>query len=688
MFVIVKNNEGQGRYGSVWRGTLRELEVAVKIFPGHYPPELLLVLSYAPLGCLQDFLRHTTPDWPTFCRMSASISSGLAHLHTDIKKGESAKPCVSHRDLNSRNILVKADLSCCICDLGLAMKISGSKYYCNGEEQRAETKSINDVGTLRYMAPEVLEGAVNLRDCESSLKQIDVYALGLVLWELAVRCPDLYVMALETPPYRLPFEAEIGLHPTFEQMQVLVSRHKARPLLPETWRETACVRLLRETIEDCWDQDAEARLTALCVDERLRELPTTWERHRGTMYASGVSPTVNLTSSQVSTAPANNNNYNNHNNNNNHNGLLHCTLDNRLHLPEVGPEEPGPHQSRHLDKDAMDSTVSEGTVETLVTLSPSEPGPNPMCKNAQLANSQQTMPSALQPYQGRNPCLERNLMSLEPEPQLLANGNTLVDLSAMTASATDEVAAESHSLLAHDSLQHNATTSTALRPATPIPFVQNAVFETDPLSSNTTANGGCPKQPNVPGNGRRPTSHVPSRWSWLLGNGMRLRLFSDTSSGRRKHPQTHHNRSSTGSALLLRDVGNAAGTREATTWEDETKSSNLSRSPPPLSSSPPAAPQLVKTKVSLKQGSPVCTKEVSPPPRPRPSSLALGSPDWLKSQRQMRPPSAHIKTPKQHAPSGRFSLYDDRIMSEQLVVTTEGGRETRATSVPGDIMNC
>ena len=66
------------------------------------------------------------------------------------------------------------------------------------------------VGTLRYMAPEVLEGAVNLRDCESSLKQIDVYALGLVLWELASRCSDMYQSGSETPPYRLPFEAEVG----------------------------------------------------------------------------------------------------------------------------------------------------------------------------------------------------------------------------------------------------------------------------------------------------------------------------------------------------------------------------------------------------------------------------------------------------------------------------------------------
>lgn len=66
------------------------------------------------------------------------------------------------------------------------------------------------VGTLRYMAPEVLEGAVNLRDCESSLKQIDMYALGLVLWELATRCSDICRPASEPPAYSMPFEAEIG----------------------------------------------------------------------------------------------------------------------------------------------------------------------------------------------------------------------------------------------------------------------------------------------------------------------------------------------------------------------------------------------------------------------------------------------------------------------------------------------
>lgn len=45
------------------------------------------------------------------------------------------------------------------------------------------------------------------------------------------------------------------------------------------------IRALKETIDDCWDQDAEARLTALCVEERLIELPVLWDRYKGMINA-------------------------------------------------------------------------------------------------------------------------------------------------------------------------------------------------------------------------------------------------------------------------------------------------------------------------------------------------------------------------------------------------------------------
>ena len=84
------------------------------------------------------------------------------------------------------------------------------------------------------MAPEILEGSVNLNDCELSLKQVDVYALGLVLWELATRCIDFY-QCIEIPPYELPFKRELGNNPNLENVQTLVSLNKFRPLFPKMW---------------------------------------------------------------------------------------------------------------------------------------------------------------------------------------------------------------------------------------------------------------------------------------------------------------------------------------------------------------------------------------------------------------------------------------------------------------------
>ncbi|XP_012151417.1 kinase protein wishful thinking isoform X2 [Megachile rotundata] len=472
---------GQGRYGSVWQGSMGDQDVAVKIFPSHYrnyfqnerdtyclpfmehpsllsyygvdervsmegSVEYLLVLSFASGGTLTDFLRTHIIDWSTFCKMGLSMVKGLAYLHTDIHKGDKFKPCIAHRDINSRNILIKADGTCCICDLGLAVQIAGSKYYSNGEEQHAELKSINDVGTLRYMAPEILEGAVNLRDCESSLKQIDVYAMSLVLWELVSRCSDIYMPGSEVPPYRQPYEKEIGLHPTFEQMQVLVSRNKARPLLEGNLVDRPGVRLIKETMEDCWDADAEARLTALCIKERLSEL----QSHR-------VPSTTNSLYSESS-----------------HHDNVHAI-----------------QQTSHTIQD--NSSNEGGFVENLVTLSPSES----IVHEHSFKNSNEVAmynhTQALQPYQGRNPCMERNLMlQSDSFEDLGCNGNVLVDKS-MKHACNDQykIVSEAQGLVSHDYLSQHTTQLTQLRPATPIPYVQNVI------SDDGTSSYGKRKQTNM-----------------------------------------------------------------------------------------------------------------------------------------------------------------------------------------------
>lgn len=42
------------------------------------------------------------------------------------------------------------------------------------------------VGTKRYMAPEVLDDSIQV-DCFESYKRVDIWAFGLVLWEIARR---------------------------------------------------------------------------------------------------------------------------------------------------------------------------------------------------------------------------------------------------------------------------------------------------------------------------------------------------------------------------------------------------------------------------------------------------------------------------------------------------------------------
>ena len=65
-------------------------------------------------------------------------------------------------------------------------------FLFNDAEPQEDTAKNLVIDTPRYLAPEVLDHALNLQDGEVSLKQVDVYAMGLVFWELSRRCRDLY----------------------------------------------------------------------------------------------------------------------------------------------------------------------------------------------------------------------------------------------------------------------------------------------------------------------------------------------------------------------------------------------------------------------------------------------------------------------------------------------------------------
>lgn len=118
----------------------------------------------------------------------------------------------------------------------------------------------------------MLEGSVNLRDCEIALKQIDVYSLGLVIWELAMRCKDFYKIE-DIPEYRSAYEAELGSCPNFDQMRNLVLQQSARPKFSETdlnFDDNLC--LVRDICQDLWDHDPDARVSSSCVEDRMMEM--------------------------------------------------------------------------------------------------------------------------------------------------------------------------------------------------------------------------------------------------------------------------------------------------------------------------------------------------------------------------------------------------------------------------------
>ncbi|XP_063293600.1 anti-Muellerian hormone type-2 receptor [Pelobates fuscus] len=227
-----------------------------------------LVLQHYPEGSLRNYLTNHTPDWTTACRMAISLTRGLAFLHTYISE-DTYKPVIAHRDLNSDNVLVTEDSSCIISDFGLSVVLEGC---------RTKNKNIQDptmifmAGTLRYMSPEMLDGFLNLKSVERALTQADVYSLGLLLWEIFIRCNDLYEDR-QAPDYQVVFLKELGPNPTLDELRLLVVENKGRPQHSKPWRKNTQLSMaLWETLEDCWDPDSEARLTAQCAEWRLSNL--------------------------------------------------------------------------------------------------------------------------------------------------------------------------------------------------------------------------------------------------------------------------------------------------------------------------------------------------------------------------------------------------------------------------------
>ncbi|UYV68387.1 ACVR1C, partial [Cordylochernes scorpioides] len=264
---------GKGRFGEVWRGRWRGEPVAVKIFSSRDErswfreveiyqtvmlrhdnilgfiaadnkdsgtwTQLWLITDFHENGSLFDYLSKTSIDISGMCKMSYSIANGLAHLHMEIL-GTQGKPAIAHRDLKSKNILVKANGQCAIADLGLAVRYHSRT---NSVDIPPNTR----VGTRRYLAPEVLDESINLANFDS-FKRADIYAFGLVMWEIA-RCCNVGVCECSGvvttrwcegiyEEHQLPYYDVVPSDPTIEEMRKVVSTDKQRPAIPNRWQSS------------------------------------------------------------------------------------------------------------------------------------------------------------------------------------------------------------------------------------------------------------------------------------------------------------------------------------------------------------------------------------------------------------------------------------------------------------------
>jgi TGF-beta receptor type-1 len=290
---------GKGRFGEVWKGQWRGDNVAVKIFNSRdetswqreveiYQTIMLrhdnilgfvaadnkdsgtwtslwLITDYHENGSLFDFLSCQTIDIAGLCKMAYSIASGLSHLHYEIE-GFQGKPPIAHRDVKSKNILVKSDGTCAIADLGLAVKfIPDSKDI--------DIPVTTKVGTKRYLPPEVLNETMNTSDFDS-FKRADIYSLGLVFWEMTRRC----IVNGIVEEFKLPYFDVVADDPSIEEMKKVVVTNEHRPEIPNRWMSKKATRTMASVMTECWSTNPAARLTSMRIKKTIGSLNSSEEQ--------------------------------------------------------------------------------------------------------------------------------------------------------------------------------------------------------------------------------------------------------------------------------------------------------------------------------------------------------------------------------------------------------------------------
>ena len=208
-----------------------------------HPPSM--AAEYCPRGSLYHVL-HEQPkpalSWLRRVAFAADGAAGMLHLH-------SRHPQILHRDLNSPNLLVAADWTVKVADMGLSKLLTDSALEHGMNYVMTSGGGINP----RWLAPEILSGS----NCTTSS---DVFSFGVIMWEILTR--------------RVPWDGE-----TTWSIVGSVQSGARLPLTRDIFVIEDTHESVQSTVEDyvellqaCWAHDSKDRPDFVYIAQKLREI--------------------------------------------------------------------------------------------------------------------------------------------------------------------------------------------------------------------------------------------------------------------------------------------------------------------------------------------------------------------------------------------------------------------------------
>src|SRR5262249_6661747 len=139
----------------------------VEVFDfGRQDETLYIALQYCGGGNLEDLIRNGRMPLDEIRRIFPQLCDALDYAH---------KHDIVHRDLKPANVLLDSERMAYLSDFGLA------RLLVDTSDTTPITQAGLLMGTPAYMAPELWSGAL--------LQQSDIYALGVILFEMLIGAP-------------------------------------------------------------------------------------------------------------------------------------------------------------------------------------------------------------------------------------------------------------------------------------------------------------------------------------------------------------------------------------------------------------------------------------------------------------------------------------------------------------------